>query len=158
MKKLLVTAICFALLLSILSGCFGLGGSGDWDYALPNGYVISRNNAVDIHCAKQRTANTFHTVVPRYIAAFSYGDRFVGLARLPLDEDTTQKDAKLLIETYEIESFEYYLIDTEKNDVFGPFDLAGFEIACEQNDVNDLCEWIDTASIHWNSPEVQTYG
>lgn len=160
MNRRFIAIFCIVVLILPLSGCFGLGGSGDWNYPLPNGYVVLRINAVDIIVGKQKDAYSVDEVIPRYIDRFSFNERFIGVERLPIEGgiDVNYNEAMTLIETHDFQSLEYYLINTKDDIVFGPFDAAGFEIACKQNDVNDLCDWIDTASIHWNSPEVQTYG
>lgn len=160
MKKLFIAILCIMFLILTLSGCFGLGGSGDWIYPLPNGYIVLRVNAVDIIIGKQEDAYSVDEVVPRHVAGISFNERFIGVERLPIEGgiDANYHEAMTLIENRDIKSFEYYLIDTKTEIVFGPLDAASFAAACEQNGVGDLCEWIDTASIRWNSPEVQTYG
>lgn len=159
MKRIL-TVLCVLSLLVLLAGCFGLGGSGDWDYPLPNGYVVMRINAVDIILGQQEKTYSVGEVIPRYVAGFSFNKRFVGVKRLPIEGgmDINYDEAMKLIENYDPESLEYYLVDTETDTVLGPFDAAGYAAACEESGVGDLGDWIETSSIHWNSPEVNTYG
>lgn len=158
MKRIL-TVLCVLSLLVLLAGCFGLGGSGDWDYPLPNDYVISRMNAVDIQLVKMRTEYSGHSIIPRFITEFAYNDRYVGLERLPLDDGfRSVEELNRLLKTRTAEDCEYYLVDTETDTVLGPFDAAGFAAACEESGAGDLGEWIETSSLHWNSPGVNTYG
>lgn len=142
--RMVLSVLCVVWLLSLLAGC----GLGDWEYDLPNQYQVFMVNSYDIViCNFSDDMLLNNVVVGNYVSAFCYNDRYVGVQRIVPDDlrhCTVQ-------ERYEKEPA-YYIVDTEKEIVFGdadeavlgPFDEAGYEKQCADLGITDLCEWIRT--------------
>ena len=78
-------------------------------------------------------------IVGNHVSSFSYNDRFVGVQRIVPDEPNYCTE----LERYSKEP-EYYIVDTEKQCTYGPFDEAEYEDQCNNMGITDLCEWIKT--------------
>lgn len=70
----LLTTITLAL-----QGCFFGPGLLDWEYNLPNGYMIVRVNAETIELHKKKSNNSSETIIHKYVEKFMYSERYVCL-------------------------------------------------------------------------------
>ena len=122
MKRKLAFALLFVLLICLCAAC---GGEPGWIYDLPNGYTL---HCVDGSvCCEQNGEQA----LGYGIRAFCTGSRFVGIRR----ERGTQTGAET----------DYYLLDTEENEIYSAQDESEFKDLCESLGAADLGDWIDTA-------------
>lgn len=144
-SKLIMLTAGFSFLLSIsflFSGCFG--GVGDWTYdMLPNNYEIVRVNSQAVVFGK-RDSGLFNQIMDRHIISFCYNSSYVGMKRIPLDnmEPSRYVDVK----NYDPTSLEYYLFDTDREKLYGPYTEKEYVAQCETLSINDMCAWLDTTS------------
>lgn len=120
------------------------GGAGDWMFSLPNNYSVVHINNSDIRVGKGER----DTVIGPFVISFCYNQRYVGIEQLPIPEgtkDNTEIDQILEIST--AAEYRYYLIDTQTNEIYGPFLPEEYYQKCNEIGVNDFCEWINTDSI-----------
>ena len=149
LKIALIIVICFialALLLgSLLAGCLlGAGGAGDWTYdALPKNYEVWRVNSLDMVIGQREDSGLTHSV-EGYVNKFCYNDDFIAVQILHLDRSLSAQEQKLFIAR--AENSEFWLIDANTDEVFGPYDFSGFGEICTEKNVGELCEWISTAT------------
>ena len=132
-----IKKLVFASLLISMIFVPGCGGMGDWGYdKLPSDYSITRLNDEDIRLVRGFEGRT---VVGRYIIAFCYNSRFIGLKRVPMEESYGKPEN---METLDTSQPEFYLIDTMFNSVSGPLTEEEYkEITLE---IADMGEWIPT--------------
>lgn len=113
---------------------------GDWDYELCHDYYIMRVNKdrIDL-CVKNNTH--YEIIVDMYITEFCYNIDFIAVRRLEIGpEDKFDEITEL-----DLEEADYYLVDARNGTVFGPYqEEDGFERVCQEQNVGDLGEWIDT--------------
>lgn len=153
--------LCVVMLCLFLSGCTSLllsfGGSGDWDFALPNGYEIIRINGYDIILGREMTESSSSYVIERYIVAFSYADSHVGICRLPIPEGTELQDIKQSLENAQSSDYLYYIVQTETDSILGPYTFEAYSDECRSLDKPELLHWTYTSDIHedgaWDSHE-----
>lgn len=125
---------CLFVLIFLLSGC---GGMGDWAYdKLPSDYWIARLNAQDIQLVRGTNGRT---VVGRYITAFSYNARYIGLKRVSMEDSNSGPEN---METLDTSQPEFYFIDTSSHTVYGP--LTENEYNEHISEIDDMSEWIST--------------
>ena len=132
----LVLIILSAFLL--LSSC----GLGDWNYKLSNGYEIWRVNSQKIILVKTDDDITGETVIDSYITSFCYNERYVGIKRIPIDDDVENFN----FEKIDIEKATqyYYLFDTSNEIVYGPYDSSEYEKKISSFEIEKMCDWINT--------------
>lgn len=134
MRTIIIFFTVVYLALTLLSGC---GGMGDWAYdKLPSDYWIARLNAQDIQLVRGTNGMT---VVGRYIIAFSYNARYIGLKRVSMEDSNNGPEN---METLDTSQPEFYLIDTLSNSVYGP--LTEDEYKENTSKIDDMSEWIST--------------
>jgi len=134
------------ILMGLLSGCFGLGGSGDWIYdKLPNGYQIWRVNCEDIKVlvVNGNDLNDNEIVLDRYILEFCYNNSYIGIKRLPLSKPALDEEV-VDIKSMDTSNPEYYLIDAQNDTLYGPFDVDGYQDQINTLQVQGMCDWIPT--------------
>lgn len=122
------------------------GGSGDWIYPLPNDYCVAHINNYDIRVNK--SSDTMRHVIDRYIISFCYGTRYLGFQQIPIEEDikTPSLVAQILKESNSTE-YRYFLVDSETDEIYGPFELTSYNQKCDELGVTDLCDWINTTDV-----------
>lgn len=152
-KLLGVTALIF-LLSTMLSGCLSIllsltGGAGDWYFTLPNYYYVMHINNHDISVAKgEEDLIGGPTVLGPFVISFCYNQRYVGIEQLPIPEGTKDNtEIDQILEKSTAAEYRYYLIDTQTNEIYGPFLPEEYYQKCNEIGVNDFCEWINTDSI-----------
>lgn len=78
MKKAIITVLLIILLAGgIICGLSMQPGNNDWEYSLPNEYVIWRINSRNIVCGKKDFEYSISEVGGEYITKFCYNDRHV---------------------------------------------------------------------------------
>ena len=109
-----------------------------WTYdLLPNGYSIQKTSEVDIVLGKYINGsfsvnkNGKRIGVEDYIAEFQYGKRYIALKCLePVIEGVKVK---------------FYMIDSENEDVYGPYDTEEVYLKVAEKIVDEkLGDWIET--------------
>ena len=131
--------ICLLVITSLLlAGCFG--GISDWTYELPNNYAIVRVNSQTVVFGKN--ADTFEQILSRYIIAYSFNDTYIGLKRIPMDN--VPQDSLFDVNEIDMSHSEYYLIDTTKEQIFGPYTYDEYIELSMQLDIGTMSDWIDT--------------
>lgn len=137
--KMSILASLMALTL-LLTGCPAMS---DWQYNnLPGEYSIWRINIQDIQLVKVN-GNSGDPVVGRYIIAFCYSDRYIGLQRIPLEREY---DGVIDVENLDKSNPEFYLIDAEIGSVFGPWTKEEYLDNITELGITEMCEWIFTDS------------
>ena len=136
---LAVTLVACFFNLFIFS-CFGPGLS-DWEYELPNDYYVVRVNSDTIGIGiKNENGYSYSTVIDNYIVCFAYNDKYVCARRFELAERIRQEE----ILKMNIEEAKYCIINTETNDVYGSLTAEEYETLCNEFNIIDLCDWINT--------------
>lgn len=151
---------CSARLLLILSliGCLVLSscaGLSDWEYVLPNDYVVVRVNGSCIDFGKL-DENGSSIEIDRYIIEFCYNESFIGLKRFPLPFNPNENperekaffgsDPNHLEYNYKESDLEYYLVNAFADEIYGPYTAAEYNEKCKDLGVGEMCDWINTAS------------
>ena len=130
--------LCVIVLLLFLAGC---GGMGDWSYnALPAEYAIWRLNSQDIQLVKENQVSA-DTVVGRYVTAFCYNSRYVGIQRIPMDRSYSKEED---IDMLDKSNPEFYLIDCSTDSVTGPMTEQEYSSKIVEVGIQDMCQWIPT--------------
>ena len=131
----LLTTITLAL-----QGCFFGPGLLDWEYNLPNGYMIVRVNAETIELHKKKSNNSSETIIHKYVEKFMYSERYVCLK---CTYDTSEKIASNRDDSTPV----YFLFDTQS---------AEYIEMCSEKDLMEyitelkdsvFSEWIDTKTV-----------
>lgn len=137
-----------AVLLCVLIGwaltrCGAFGpGAGDWSYALPNGYAIWRINSQSIVCGKEEKAEGGGAVLSEqvggdYIVQFCVAESFVCLQSV----DPPQRE---LVESIDTSHPDYYILNTQTGESFGPLTEAEFRQKTEALGLGELSVWTAT--------------
>ncbi|MCR4772224.1 MAG: hypothetical protein K5855_07960 [Oscillospiraceae bacterium] len=113
-----------------MSACMG-PGNNDWSYAVNADYEIWHVNSNTIIFGRADSLNSISTVVESYVSAFCHNGRFAVIERSPDGKDTEKR--------------EYYLIDMDRDAVYGPYDAADLEAETKKQNVGELCDWISTS-------------
>lgn len=114
---------------------------GDWDYELCHDYYIMRINKSTIDLCRKNGVS-FLGIVDSYVTAFCYNADFIAIRRLEIEPEDKSFDE---ITELDLEEADYYLVDARDGTVFGPYqEEDGFERVCQEQNVGDLGEWIDT--------------
>lgn len=111
-----------------------------WEYKkLPNNYIIKKTGEIEIKLGKEinkkfsTKRNQKQIGVEEYIAEFSYGEKYITLKCLNPNEKENSIDVK------------FYIIDTEKEDIYGPYNLESTYLEVKEEIVDEeLGEWIKT--------------
>ena len=137
--------VCFVMLLCgmVLAACVG-PGRNDWQYNLPNAYCIQYINSRDI-LLKDTDARSSSSsiVIDRYVTAFCYNDRFVGLQCVDVPQDAAEE----IDRTHP----DFYLVDTQDDAVYGPFTEEVYRQTLEALKASEMCEWIATVPAPENA-------
>lgn len=136
MKKILILIVC----VFCLTGC---GKDYEWDYDLPNNYVIRKINANEVVLGVKSNNDLMFengqgsTIgVQTYIAEFKYGKNFIVL--------------KCLVKEEENINILFYIIDSNDEDVYGPYSTENaYEISSTEIIGNEkLSDWISTSTLN----------
>lgn len=142
LKKIckIMMLVLLLMLTSILTSCAGLS---DWGYDnLPGEYAIWRINSQDIQLVKV-DGSSGAPIIDRYVIAFCYDDRYIGIQRVPLER---QYSGVLDIDAIDKSNPEFYLIDTETDAVYGPWKYTEYSKGIINFEITGMCEWILTSS------------
>ena len=135
-KHILLTY--FLIVILTLTSCAGMQ---DWGYKLPNGYEIWHINVNDI-CLVKTEGEFTKKKVHRYITEFCYNESYIGLKRIMIDESIPYGDVH--IEEMDKTNVSYYLVNTENDDIIGPYTSEEYEAQIESLKIEKMCEWIKT--------------
>jgi len=137
------TLIVFTVLsLLLFTSCFAPIGPGasDWSYALPNQYQIVRANSHSISIGFGSTKGSTTICdgekiygVDAYVWGFCENDRYVGVKQVDVPEKARDKVHLL--------NPRYYLIDTLKQNVYGPYKEEEYNKECKRQRVSGLSGW-----------------
>ena len=117
-------------------------GLSDWSYELlPGEYEIWRINSQDIVLVRQNEEGVT-AVVQTFVYAFCYNQRFIGIHGLDTGSDHVTEGMDIR-ETY-IDSPEYFLVDTQTHEVYGPMTLETYEKLVLSFHAAYMGEWITT--------------
>ena len=128
------------VMLFLLVSMTACAGQGDWTINdLPGeDYAIMRLNGQDISFVKSE-----RTVIERYIVAFCYDARYIGLQRIPIDSAYNEPfDVRDLDDS----TWEYYLVDTQTNVIYGPCTQEEYSAYLEELKIRGMLEWMPTDS------------
>ena len=142
MSKKVALIACYLLLLitsACMSGEAPQVGNSDWSYEVNSVYEIWHVNSKTIIFGKADSPHSLSTVVESYVSAFCHNGRFAVIERSPEGKDTEKR--------------EYYLIDMDRDAVYGPYDAVALEAEINRQHVGKLCDWISTSP----APEGATY-
>lgn len=109
----------------------------DWEYELPNNYVIFKVNSQCIVLSKYQE-HSYDRVIDAFILEFCYNDVYIGLKRLPWD--FTEHSQLLDLENYESGTIKYYIVNSENDTIYGPYTEEEFNNQCGTLEITDLCE------------------
>ena len=141
MRKFSYIILCTLVCVTIFcSGCAFIMGlilpdelhNGDWSYILPNGYELWHLSADKVVLVKNDGDSIGDTIIPAHIKEFCYNEQFIGIQQI--EQGSSKQDADLC----------YYLVDTEQEQVWGPFDQEEYLNQCEQLDIEAMCDWVAT--------------
>lgn len=137
---LFVWCAVFSMLL-LLCGC---NGTGDWTYdGLPKNYEIWRINSNDISLCRRSAPDEpiADVIIDSYIDKIAFNEQYVA-AQQVRPTDRVAPDIK----TEDLE-ISYYLLDTDVEELFGPFDESAFLEKCAELDIADFPSWIETETL-----------
>ena len=137
--KILSFLLILSSMVIFFNGC--IGGVGDWEYSLPNDYEIWRVNSQTVVFGKNE-GDHFEQEIERFVISFCYNDRYIGLIRIPMDD--IPYNELIDIETMDRSNSEYYLVDSKKDIIYGPYTENEYIKQCNNFGVYDMCEWIET--------------
>ena len=125
------------ILLMRLTACAGLG---DWtiDDLPGEGYAIMRINSQDIAFVKSE-----RKVIDRYIVAFCYDTRYIGLKRIPID---LAYNEHFDIHELDLQKLEYYLVDSLTGVIYGPCTQDEYATYLDEFKIIEMTEWVLTNS------------
>lgn len=142
-----ILAACLVLVLLLLTGCPGFS---DWEYDLPNDYMIIRVNSQDIQFGKG-DEEQYTRLIDRYIVSFCFSDRYIGLQRIPID---TPYNELFRVEELDRSNIEFYLIDSETGTTYGPWTAAEYDEQIKILSVSGMSAWQSTSSNPGHEGEV----
>lgn len=129
----IVLLICMFFL---LTGCAGLS---DWDYGeIPGDYIIVRCNSQHIYLCKDEGSGG-PILIKETVVAFCYNTKFIGLQRVP-----TTTFAEFDPEEVYASEAEFYLVDAETREIYGPLTEEAYNSKLVSLGVSDMGEWITT--------------
>lgn len=137
--RILSFLIILSSIVILFTGC--IGGVGDWEYSLPNDYEIWRVNSQTVVFGKNE-GDHFEQEIERFVISFCHNDRYIGLIRIPMDD--IPYNELIDIETMDRSNSEYYLVDSKKDIICGPYTENEYIKQCNNFGVHDMCEWIET--------------
>lgn len=120
---------------------------GEWDYQLVNGYQVSRFSGNIIFLLSDHDfiingENYGNIMIDTYIFSFCNNERYIGIQWI--DPETIEDRYADISEIEALKKW-YYLVDSETDTKYGPFEtIEQFEEACETYFVGTLGEWIAT--------------
>lgn len=119
----------------------GMPSGQDWQYdKLPNNYKITHININQI-CLSP----SINTVLDDfYIMEFCNNDRYIGLKGIMAPQGN--KDSKPVSELDKSNPL-YYLVDTEKKEIFGSFTPDEYTEKLASLEIDDMCDWIKTVPM-----------
>lgn len=139
MKKRILLIIIFFIIGSVLVYIFTNHKIEKWTYdLLPNNYAIKKTGETDVVLGKYIDGifevDTDNQIgVSDYIAEFAYGERYIALKCL-----TTNNDGVNVI---------FYIIDTNLDNIYGPYDNEETYNAVVEKIVDEeLSDWIKTTT------------
>ena len=145
MKRTTISIIFAILSLLLFTSCDASIGPGasDWSYDLPNQYQIIRANSHSISIGYGSTSGTITTReddkiygVDAYVWEFCVNSRYVGVKQVDVPENA-RDEVRFL-------NPRYYLIDTLKQNVYGPFKEAEYDKECKKRSVSGMGNWQTT--------------
>lgn len=141
-KRLQRKIIGMIFLVLFLSACAGVQ---DWTYELPNGFTLERISAKNIAIYTEQ--GTTMRLAP-LVVEFCISGQYVGVNQIsPQDYETYQK--QLVVEQT------IYIIDTEKDEIYGPYmNKIDFNAKVENLKIDGLGEWISV----YPRPEGASHG
>lgn len=131
---IVVCAIC-CLLLSACNAHNHSNGvnNGDWEYALPNDYVIWHVNSKSIVCGKKNSEHSISHVTGDYVKSFSYNDEYIFLQCIANKQNNDNQ-------------IKYYIIKVQSDKIIGPLAESEYgEYVAEHDIISPY--WIDTSPI-----------
>jgi len=136
--KVKTITIALVLLCTALSACVG-GGTGDWKYVLPNGYVMVRVNSRKILIGQsyEYTVDSKNGI-EAHIIEFCFNDRYVCVQQVDVTKDLDKPVNK--------DNPRYLILDTLNQEVIGSFtDIDAYNRELIRLEVTDLCDWTATS-------------
>lgn len=114
------------------------GGLGDWTFDdLPGeNYEIIRFNGENIVLAKSEK-----TVIERYIVAFCYDTKYIGLKRIPIDLPYTEHFS---VDELDFSKLEYYLVDSQTDVTYGPCTQEEYDTYLDEFHITEMSDWLPT--------------
>ena len=130
----LIITVFVGMLLSACASDAFFGSGKDWDFRLPNRYILAEVNGMVVYA--HDFGATFSAIIDGDVAAFCYNKRYVGLK-----VERTKGE------------FEYYLSDTKEMRLYGPFEnLRAYETARKRSKTGYLGAWFDITEKAPTSP------
>lgn len=127
-----IVSLVILFLMAYLSAC----GSGylDWDYELPNGYRISRNNGNCIYLeGNEALYQNECRIGYQFVKEFAYDERYIFTRQI--DE----------ISTNNVFDEIYYIIDTDNNMIYGPyFNIQDLKKIALDSEIQIPTRWYST--------------
>lgn len=111
-----------------------------WICKLPNNYEIWHKDEGNIILKKCYQLEIVD-VIDDNVAAFCYNERYICVRVGAYEKKSRRKNQKIEVQQ---DNFEYYIIDTERTNRFGPFTAGQFLWECRTSGVGELPDWIKT--------------
>ena len=138
MKRCLYVIVACLLFLS-LSAC----GLSDWTYELlPGDYEIWRVNSKSIILGRVSEYGLSSCGVETYVYAFCYNQRFIGIHGLDTGDDDLPAGVDIRKEYKD--HAEYFLVDTQTHEVYGPMVLKMYNELIAFLQTGTMGDWIAT--------------
>lgn len=129
---IVLSTICFFLLSACNAHNYSHGvNNSDWEYVLPNDYVIWHVNSQSIVFGKKNSEYSISHVTDDYVKRFSYNDEYIFLQCVANKENNDNQ-------------IKHYIVEVQNDKVIGPLTESEYdEYIVEHNMISPY--WIDTS-------------
>ncbi len=145
-KRAILLLVLILAVVLFVSSCAAMS---DWIYKdLPAEYEVWRCNACSIILCKSTGDYTASDVIPYYLKAFCDDGRYIGaktLNREQGEDESHDSFSAFIHETSTDADCLWYLVDSETDDIFGPYTQEEYEAQLHLFGIDNMGEWINTS-------------
>lgn len=130
MKYRILGIISFLVIGLIIIYIITIPKEEKWTYNLPNDYSINKTSDIDVFLVKNKAKK----IVNDYVAEFSYSENYITLKCLESNNNS------IIVK--------FYIIDSLKDNIYGPYKLESeFKQELEIKVNEQLSNWIKTINV-----------